>query len=144
MRLRMPKCKKCKRSIRPGEEAVEALGGKWCWSCFVCAVRFYSSLRLDSSRRPFLRGLLPRVARSHSKTHPSSNAATSHSVKIVIGSFSSTRWNRYVGSSLFFFLRSFVRSIPLSPLLLSFVTVTPPLILHRALQSYNHLLFSSS
>jgi hypothetical protein len=20
-------------------EAVEALGGKWCWGCFVCAVR---------------------------------------------------------------------------------------------------------
>ena len=39
VRLRMPKCKKCKKSIRDGMQAVEALGGKWCWECFVCAVR---------------------------------------------------------------------------------------------------------
>ncbi|EJF57946.1 hypothetical protein DICSQDRAFT_173441 [Dichomitus squalens LYAD-421 SS1] len=37
VRLRMPKCKKCKRSIRDGMQAVEALGGKWCWECFTCA-----------------------------------------------------------------------------------------------------------
>ncbi|KAI6040897.1 hypothetical protein EDC04DRAFT_2566444, partial [Pisolithus marmoratus] len=37
VRLRMPKCKSCKRSIRDGMRAVEALGGKWCWECFVCA-----------------------------------------------------------------------------------------------------------
>ncbi|KAI6127548.1 hypothetical protein EV401DRAFT_1812550, partial [Pisolithus croceorrhizus] len=37
VRLRMPKCKSCKRSIRDGKRAVEALGGKWCWECFVCA-----------------------------------------------------------------------------------------------------------
>ncbi|KAF8884909.1 hypothetical protein CPB84DRAFT_148300 [Gymnopilus junonius] len=37
VRLRLPKCKRCKRSIRDHDEAVEALGGKWCWSCFVCA-----------------------------------------------------------------------------------------------------------
>ncbi|KAF4564692.1 hypothetical protein EYR40_010863 [Pleurotus pulmonarius] len=37
VRLRMPKCKKCKRSIRDGMQAVEALGGKWCYDCFVCA-----------------------------------------------------------------------------------------------------------
>ncbi|KAJ7104293.1 hypothetical protein B0H15DRAFT_809372 [Mycena belliarum] len=37
VRLRLPKCKKCKRSIRDGDEAVEALGGKWCWKCFCCA-----------------------------------------------------------------------------------------------------------
>ncbi|KAH7922772.1 hypothetical protein BV22DRAFT_1037147 [Leucogyrophana mollusca] len=37
VRLRMPKCKRCKRSIRDGTRAVEALGGKWCWECFVCA-----------------------------------------------------------------------------------------------------------
>ncbi|KAF9787956.1 hypothetical protein BJ322DRAFT_1046199 [Thelephora terrestris] len=36
VRLRMPKCKRCKRSIRDGMRAVEALGGKWCWECFVC------------------------------------------------------------------------------------------------------------
>ena len=28
VRLRMPKCKKCKKSIRPGDQAVEAMGGK--------------------------------------------------------------------------------------------------------------------
>ncbi|KAJ7931401.1 hypothetical protein B0H13DRAFT_2651321 [Mycena leptocephala] len=37
VRLRLPKCKRCKRSIRDGDEAVEALGGKWCWGCFCCA-----------------------------------------------------------------------------------------------------------
>ncbi|KAF9485048.1 hypothetical protein BDN70DRAFT_706437 [Pholiota conissans] len=37
VRLRLPKCKRCKRSIRDNDQAVEALGGKWCWSCFVCA-----------------------------------------------------------------------------------------------------------
>ncbi|KAJ7650422.1 hypothetical protein FB45DRAFT_732369 [Roridomyces roridus] len=36
VRLRLPKCKKCKRSIRDHDEAVEALGGKWCWGCFCC------------------------------------------------------------------------------------------------------------
>ena len=38
VRLRMPKCKRCKKSIRDGMRAVEALGGKWCWECFVCTV----------------------------------------------------------------------------------------------------------
>lgn len=38
VRLRMPKCKRCKKSIRDGMRAVEALGGKWCWECFVCEV----------------------------------------------------------------------------------------------------------
>jgi hypothetical protein len=38
VRLRLPKCKRCKRSIRDHDEAVEALGGKWCWGCFVCSV----------------------------------------------------------------------------------------------------------
>ncbi|KAL5522717.1 hypothetical protein ACEPAG_8735 [Sanghuangporus baumii] len=36
VRLRAPKCKACKRSIRDGMRAVEALGGKWCNECFVC------------------------------------------------------------------------------------------------------------
>jgi len=44
VRLRMPKCKKCKRSIRDGDKAVEALGGKWCWKCFVCKVGPFSLL----------------------------------------------------------------------------------------------------
>lgn len=38
VRLRAPKCRACKRSIRDGDRAVEALGGKWCFECFVCAV----------------------------------------------------------------------------------------------------------
>ncbi|KAF8137511.1 hypothetical protein EV363DRAFT_666897 [Boletus edulis] len=38
VRLRLPKCKACKKSIRDGVRAVEALGGKWCWGCFVCEV----------------------------------------------------------------------------------------------------------
>ncbi|KAK7676787.1 hypothetical protein QCA50_020255 [Cerrena zonata] len=37
VRLRMPKCQRCKKSIRDGMQAVEALGGKWCWECFTCA-----------------------------------------------------------------------------------------------------------
>lgn len=37
VRLRMPKCKRCKKSIRDHTPAVEALGGKWCYECFVCA-----------------------------------------------------------------------------------------------------------
>lgn len=46
VRLRLPKCKKCKRSIRDGMQAVEALGGKWCWECFVCAVSLFPSMVL--------------------------------------------------------------------------------------------------
>ncbi|KAH9933077.1 uncharacterized protein B0H18DRAFT_985426 [Fomitopsis serialis] len=37
VRLRLPKCKKCKKPIRDGMRAVEALGGKYCWECFTCA-----------------------------------------------------------------------------------------------------------
>lgn len=40
VRLRLPKCKRCKKSIRDHQQAVEALGGKWCWECFICAVGF--------------------------------------------------------------------------------------------------------
>lgn len=46
VRLRMPKCKKCKKSIRPGDQAVEAMGGKWCWNCFVCTVSPYGPFAL--------------------------------------------------------------------------------------------------
>jgi hypothetical protein len=38
VRLRMPKCSKCRKSIRDGMRAVEALGGKWHQECFACAV----------------------------------------------------------------------------------------------------------
>lgn len=44
VRLRMPRCKKCKTSIRPGDQAVEAMGGKWCWNCFVCTVSLCAPL----------------------------------------------------------------------------------------------------
>lgn len=37
VRLRMPKCSKCRKSIRDGMQAVEALGGKWHQGCFACA-----------------------------------------------------------------------------------------------------------
>ncbi|GJE94791.1 LIM domain-containing protein [Phanerochaete sordida] len=36
VRLRMPKCKKCKKPIRKDMDALEVLGGKWCPDCFVC------------------------------------------------------------------------------------------------------------
>ncbi|KAI0318503.1 hypothetical protein OF83DRAFT_1115441 [Amylostereum chailletii] len=36
VRLRSPQCKKCKKSIRDGMQAIEAIGGKWHWECFVC------------------------------------------------------------------------------------------------------------
>jgi hypothetical protein len=39
VRLRSPKCKKCKNVIRDGMQAVEALGGKYHWQCFCCTVR---------------------------------------------------------------------------------------------------------
>ena len=54
VRLRMPKCKKCKKSIRDGMQAVEALGGKWCWECFTCAVSLGDdyNLGLASDRFP--------------------------------------------------------------------------------------------
>ncbi|KAK7059118.1 hypothetical protein VNI00_001744 [Paramarasmius palmivorus] len=37
VRLRLPKCKRCKKPLRQDTDAVEALGGKWCWGCFRCA-----------------------------------------------------------------------------------------------------------
>ncbi|KAI0301646.1 hypothetical protein B0F90DRAFT_1628503 [Multifurca ochricompacta] len=40
VRLRSPRCKKCKKIIRDGMQAVEALGGKYHWECFCCTVRF--------------------------------------------------------------------------------------------------------
>lgn len=42
VRLRLPKCALCKRAIREGTRAVEALGGKWCYECFVCAVSIFA------------------------------------------------------------------------------------------------------
>ena len=57
VRLRMPKCKKCKKSIRDGMQAVEALGGKWCWECFTCAVSSLCSLLRASMTESDLVGL---------------------------------------------------------------------------------------
>ncbi|KZV59813.1 hypothetical protein PENSPDRAFT_383189 [Peniophora sp. CONT] len=37
VRLRAPRCKRCARPVRDGQDALEALGGKWHWECFVCA-----------------------------------------------------------------------------------------------------------
>lgn len=37
-KLRWPKCKKCKKSMAPDSDIVEALGAKWCADCFVCTV----------------------------------------------------------------------------------------------------------
>ena len=48
VRLRSPKCKGCKKAIRDGMRAVEALGGKWCFECFVCAVSVHVYLALDT------------------------------------------------------------------------------------------------
>ena len=45
VRLRLPKCKKCKKPIRDGTQAVEALGGKYGWECFTCAVRSFLCAR---------------------------------------------------------------------------------------------------
>ena len=55
VRLRMPKCKKCKKSIRDGMQAVEALGGKWCWACFTCAVSIdrYFTIFVKCSQKCF-------------------------------------------------------------------------------------------
>ncbi|KAH9962958.1 hypothetical protein BC827DRAFT_183841 [Russula dissimulans] len=36
VRLRSPRCKRCKDIIRDGMQAVEALGGKYHWQCFCC------------------------------------------------------------------------------------------------------------
>ncbi|EKM58108.1 uncharacterized protein PHACADRAFT_252148 [Phanerochaete carnosa HHB-10118-sp] len=36
VRLRMPKCKKCKKPLRKDMDTLEVLGGKWCLDCFVC------------------------------------------------------------------------------------------------------------
>lgn len=54
VRLRMPKCKRCKKSIRDGMKAVEALGGKWCWECFVCTVRSMPSFGFQVYSRSYL------------------------------------------------------------------------------------------
>ncbi|KAI0090323.1 hypothetical protein BDY19DRAFT_887860 [Irpex rosettiformis] len=36
VRLRMPKCKKCKKSLRTDDDQLEFLGQKYCPDCFVC------------------------------------------------------------------------------------------------------------
>ena len=80
VRLRMPKCKRCKKSIRDGTRAVEALGGKWCWECFVCTVQFMPSLGFQILIYTFL---LYRAVRSRSTTLHSSSGTKSRSASAV-------------------------------------------------------------
>lgn len=88
VRLRLPKCKRCKKSIRDHEQAVEALSGKWCWGCFVCAV----SGSCFPRHSIFLIHLCIRAARSRSKTPHSFSEATSHSARGVSTSCSEMRF----------------------------------------------------
>lgn len=79
VRLRAPKCRGCKRSIRDGMRAVEALGGKWCFECFVCAVSCISFLA-NSRRAPTDGDVLRRRAvRNPSRNLRFSNVTRSHS-----------------------------------------------------------------
>jgi hypothetical protein len=87
--LRLPKCKRCRRPIRDGARAVEALGGKWCWECFVCAV----SARVCGSGAS-LADSARRAVRSRSRIRRSSSAADSRSASHVSASSSATRSDR--------------------------------------------------
>lgn len=40
-KLRWPRCKKCRKSMAPDSDIIEALGAKWCSDCFVCTVSFW-------------------------------------------------------------------------------------------------------
>jgi len=92
VRLRLPKCKRCKRSIRDNDEAVEALGGKWCWSCFVCAVSsFFVNNVLCTRSDLFLSRVRHRVAKNHLITRPSSNVGISHIANIASASYCAMR-----------------------------------------------------
>lgn len=75
----MPKCKKCKRSIRDGMRAVEALGAKWCWECFVCAVSASLACQLAGPSLMYF-GLFRDVS-GHLMTQHSSNARDIRSVR---------------------------------------------------------------
>lgn len=83
VRLRMPKCKKCKKSIRDGMQAVEALGGKWCWECFTCAVSGLLLQRLIRCAWRVLIAFVCRVATGRSKTQPSSSGTARPSANAV-------------------------------------------------------------
>jgi len=80
VRLRLPKCKRCGKSIRDHMEAVEALGGKWCWECFVCAVRIVSC----SSFMPEADACLSRDVRDPSITRRSLKGKDTRFVSDVI------------------------------------------------------------
>ena len=86
VRLRLPKCKRCKRSIRDHDEAVEALGGKWCWGCFVCAVSPVFCCSLFCCIRILMIYILflCRAAMNLSKILPSSREMISLSVNGVL------------------------------------------------------------
>lgn len=82
VRLRLPKCKRCKKSIRDGAEAVEALGGKWCWECFTCAVSY--QLQSHSVTIFYFNC---RAVRSHSMIHHSSREMASLSARLASVSY---------------------------------------------------------
>lgn len=94
VRLRLPKCKKCKKSIRDHEQAVEALGGKWCWGCFVCAVRT-SSLILCVISRSFTRVISYRAAKCRLKILRSSREETGRSARDVLTLCSGTKFRTF-------------------------------------------------
>ena len=66
-KLRWPKCKKCKKSMAPDSDIIEALGAKWCGDCFVCTVcarmstvrdEAYTDVSSQSCHSPFRNGRL--------------------------------------------------------------------------------------
>jgi hypothetical protein len=92
VRLRSPRCKRCKDIIRDGMQAVEALGGKYHWQCFCCTVGF-----VCAGARPFAVQYSPRLSRAatnRSKIRLSFCGTISPSVNGVTASFSRARCDR--------------------------------------------------
>lgn len=81
VRLRLPKCKRCKRPIRDHTEAVEALGGKWCWECFRCTVSIWW---LFDSFYSWCTDSFSRTATGRLMTHPFSKEIRSLTARIVL------------------------------------------------------------
>lgn len=100
VRLRSPKCKKCKNVIRDGMQAVEALGGKYHWQCFCCTVCLLG-WRCYSFFVWLTLGIFHRAARNHSKIRHSSCGTIDPSVNGVTASFSRARYD-HTAASFFF------------------------------------------
>jgi hypothetical protein len=135
VRLRLPKCKKCKKSIRDHDRAVEALGGKWCWSCFVCEVSsfpFTSCASCGSILTIVCRGAIGR-----SMTRLSSRETVTHTVNTVSASYFATRCDSCGFLGALFSLLSLLPSSILLGRLLGFYNG------YNCLDSY-HLSFLSS